>query len=160
MGFIIAFLLTCLGFPRSSTLTPGPTSAPYLFRIDLHCHQWNKQWYCWGFNKTGFVKESTDTNQWNIKRPNKKKYFEYKNSTLCTFLFRSNCIFIIFFVAIQKYKNASFDSQHQLYYVNNFVFKANVKLNKPIGTWSSARIAIARKICSTRFYYCSTAFEQ
>ncbi len=28
------------------------------------------------------------------------------------------------------------------------------------GTWSSARIAIARKICSTRFYYCSTPFEQ
>ncbi len=25
---------------------------------------------------------------------------------------------------------------------------------------STARIAIARKICSTRFYYCSTAFEQ
>ena len=29
-----------------------------------------------------------------------------------------------------------------------------------IGTWWTARIAIARKICSTRFYYCSTPFEQ
>ncbi len=28
------------------------------------------------------------------------------------------------------------------------------------GTWWTARIAIARKICSTRFYYCSTPFEQ
>ena len=29
-----------------------------------------------------------------------------------------------------------------------------------MGSWSSARIAIARKICSTQFYYCSTPFEQ
>jgi hypothetical protein len=29
-----------------------------------------------------------------------------------------------------------------------------------LGTWWTARIAIARKICSTRFYYCSTPFEQ
>ena len=35
-----------------------------------------------------------------------------------------------------------------------------LKMAEIIGTWSSARIAIARKICSTRFYYCSTPFEQ
>ncbi len=34
------------------------------------------------------------------------------------------------------------------------------KLAKLSGSWSSARNSFARKICSTRFYFCSTPFEQ
>jgi hypothetical protein len=29
-----------------------------------------------------------------------------------------------------------------------------------LGSWSTARNSFAQKICSTRFYYYSTAFEQ
>ena len=39
---------------------------------------------------------------------------------------------------------------------SKLLFKSNLFY----GSWSSARIAIAQKICSTRFYYCSTPFEQ
>ncbi len=38
------------------------------------------------------------------------------------------------------------------------LFSLSFKWNN--GTWWTARIAIARKICSTQFYYCSTPFEQ
>ncbi len=50
----------------------------------------------------------------------------------------------------------------QLKKLRNFLIKFFFPkfLSRQKGTWWTARIAIARKICSTRFYYCSTPFEQ
>ena len=52
----------------------------------------------------------------------------------------------------------------QVYNCVNKKWPPNLAILTPInyldGTWWTARIAIARKICSTRFYYCSTPFEQ
>jgi hypothetical protein len=65
----------------------------------------------------------------------------------------------LFFHSIGLYFYFLFFLSIGLFFLS-FSFFLFQKLKPLGGTWWTARIAIARKICSTRFYYCSTPFEQ
>ncbi len=84
---------------------------------------------------------------------------EYENIFFGKFL-RNKSMFLLFLncvaILLLKYTIQQFFLSRESKYTQRMcTFWPNT-----VGTWWTARIAIARKICSTRFYYCSTPFEQ
>ncbi len=96
----------------------------------------------------------------------KKTNFSYCVLVLVSRLMKTNLMCVCGLFNNYKFRwnvsviQQTFNNNIWFFFQNFAGWKLSAKETTEMGTWWTARIAIARKICSTRFYYCSTPFEQ